>query len=184
MLQVKAAKPTSLPSAPSRLDRQKLSQNAGFTLLEILVSIVIIAVGVLGATAMQSASLRGGVLARTLDSATNIASDALDRIQMNSANIGDYIGGNYANPFTVSLQDDQDDIPGNNSERPDTVDAGADYDTIYTQMRNMALDNATLSITFQADTPTVGVDTATATVSWPYLGGTKQCQIVHIITKK
>lgn len=150
---------------------------AGFTLLEILISIVILSVGILGATAMQSASLNGEVLARNIGSGTNIAADALDRIQANSENISDYMGGSYAGAFTVSPD------PTKTGARPSADGAGFDYDEILTQMQNMGLDIATLSVIFQADTPISGVDTATAIVSWPHKGGTKQCQIIQIITK-
>ncbi|MDH4183402.1 MAG: prepilin-type N-terminal cleavage/methylation domain-containing protein, partial [Nitrospinota bacterium] len=41
-------------------------RNSGFTLIEVLVSVVIITVGILGVTAMQTASISGQVLSRNL----------------------------------------------------------------------------------------------------------------------
>jgi len=159
-----------------------LSGKAGFTLIEILISVVILAVGILGVTAIQSASLNGEILSRNTDSALNIASDATDRMTSNSENISDYIGGAYGTPFTVTL-DMNDTNPSDNSERPTGAIASQDYDDLYNQMLDMDLSNAVLAVSLQNDTPVSGVDTATATVTWTYKGDTKQCVVTNIIKR-
>ncbi len=152
------------------------SCSSGFTLIEILVSIVILTVGILGVTAMQSASLNGGVAARSMDSAVNVASEALDRIQANVKNIGD-----YGATFTVAPVDDSDTDPTNNGERPSGSAAAADYDSIYNRMREMNLGLGTLTITFQYDTPVTGVNTASAVVSWNNKSQVKRCRVTYLI---
>lgn len=145
-------------------------KNAGFTLLEILISVVILAVGILGVTALQTASLNSALLTRSLDNCVMIASDVLDRIAANPANISGFTGGDYSD-FTV------DTSGGCGSSASDT-------DQICNMMLNMQYKNATLTVAFQNDAPIDGLDTVTATLSWPHKGDTKQCVAESIITRK
>jgi len=147
------------------------SGDAGFTLIEILVSIAILAVGILGISMLQTNAVSGEVLSRSMDSAVNLASDALDRIQANSENITDYVGGDYSSGFTVTR----------NSSPPSGTQAAEDHDALQRQMLDMHLANATLNVVLQNDTPITGVDTAQATVSWDHKGSTKQCQVTSVI---
>lgn len=144
-------------------------------------AIVILAVGILGVTAMQTASLTGQVLARNTDSALSVASDALDRIQSNSENIGDYIGGDYGNTFTVTTSSTGGTPSG---ERPSATVTGNDYDSIYASMLAMDLNDAVLEVALQNDVPISGVDTAVATVTWNHKGDQKQCKVTSVIFRE
>lgn len=168
------------PPGPGR-GRPFASTPEGFTLLEILVAVVILAVGILGVTAMQTASLTGQVLARNTDSALSVASDALDRLQANSENIGDYIGGDYGGAFTVTTSTSGGSPSG---ERPSATVAGADYDALYASMVEMSLVDAQLTVTLQNDVPISGVDTAVATVTWTHKGDQKQCKVTSVIFRE
>lgn len=167
------------PPGPGR-GRPFCSTTEGFTLLEILVAVVILAVGILGVTAMQTASLTGQVLARNTDSALSVASDALDRFQANSENIGDYVGGDYSGSFTVTTSSSGPP----SGERPSATVAGNDYDSIYASMMAMSLTNATLQVTLQNDVPISGVDTAVATVTWTHKGDQKKCKVTSVIFRE
>ncbi|MBI4666577.1 MAG: type IV pilus modification protein PilV [Nitrospinae bacterium] len=156
------------------------TNTSGFTLIEVLVSIVILAVGILGATAMQSASLGGEYQARNLDSCVNLAFDALDRIQSNVEIIEQYSSGG------TMVVDPESPSPPSGSE------ASADYNQLTAAMQKyvaasqsmgMQMEKAQMLITFQPDSPLAGVDTVTANVTWNRKGKTEQCQMTNIIYK-
>ncbi len=58
-------------------------QFQGFTLLEVLVSVLILAAGMLGVSVIQSRSLAYGQIAHLNNAANTIAYDMLDRIRAN-----------------------------------------------------------------------------------------------------
>ncbi|MET0661442.1 MAG: type IV pilus modification protein PilV [Steroidobacteraceae bacterium] len=68
------------------------SRQRGVTLVEILVTVVLISVGLLGIAALQMASLRGNQEAHVRAQASVLAADILDRIRANSLSFraGDY----------------------------------------------------------------------------------------------
>lgn len=72
----------------------KHSSNRGFTLLEVLVAMLIIAVGVLGITALQFKSLQYNHDAYLRSQINFLAYDIADRMRMNRTNVADYVG-NY-----------------------------------------------------------------------------------------
>lgn len=60
------------------------AHQAGVTLVEILVTVVLISVGLLGIAALQMASLRGNQEAHVRAQASVLAADILDRMRANS----------------------------------------------------------------------------------------------------
>jgi type IV pilus assembly protein PilV len=60
----------------------------GFTLLEALVAVLVLAFGVLGASAMQLAALRARHESQLLSNAAQLASSMADRMRANPAEIG------------------------------------------------------------------------------------------------
>jgi type IV pilus modification protein PilV len=155
---------------------------AGFSLIEILVALVIISVGVLGVTAMQTASINGQLMSRNLDTSFNVVSDAFDRMQMNAENITDYVKNNYSQPFTVTV-DANSPNPPSSSERPSGLVAATDYDAIYHNMYDMKMSSGVLTVQLTVDSPVTGADTADAVLSWNYKGKQKKCSISTIIIK-
>lgn len=69
---------------------EKRRNHRGFSLIEVLISMVIIAIGLLGAMALQATSLKEGQVSNYRDNATLIAQSALDAIRANRANAGNY----------------------------------------------------------------------------------------------
>ncbi len=73
------------------------SSQTGFTLLEVLVSVIVLAIGLLGLAGLQASSMRFNQSAYLRSQATVMAYDIIDRMRANivSARNGDY-------NFTVS----------------------------------------------------------------------------------
>lgn len=76
----------------------------GFSLIEVLISMVIISIGLLGAMALQVTSLKEGQVSNYRDNATLIAQSALDAIRANRANAANYaITASAAAPTGTSI---------------------------------------------------------------------------------
>ncbi len=138
---------------------------SGFTLIEILVTIVILAVGLLGFTMMHTSSISSALLTRNVDSCANLASDAFDRVK---ANVG---SADYGTDFTVTVDSACAYVP--------TGATDADY--LCNAMHNMHLTNATMDVSFQYDAPLVGVDTVTTDIAMSGGANPTTCQFVNLI---
>lgn len=69
--------------------------DAGFTMIEVLIAMVYLTIGLLGIVAMEDVALSRNVDAKRITIATNLATEMIDRVRMNSpANI---------NPLAVPL---------------------------------------------------------------------------------
>ena len=70
--------------------RASRSRHEGFTLIESMVAAVILTIGLLALTGMQSFSLRKNVDANNQTRVTNLAADMLERIQFNRRKAANY----------------------------------------------------------------------------------------------
>lgn len=76
----------------SKSHRPRRGDEAGFSLLESLIAMSILAVGLLGLAAMQTMALSHNVDAQELTAATNMAAEMLERIHYNRGNAINYNG--------------------------------------------------------------------------------------------
>jgi type IV pilus assembly protein PilV len=72
--------------------RHRGSTHRGFTLVEVLVALVVMAVGMLGIAALYVEGLRAGRTSVNRTSAITLAADMADRIQANAAAGASYVG--------------------------------------------------------------------------------------------
>ena len=72
-----------------RMCRSKAGEK-GFTLIEAVISILILSIGMLGMAALQDIALTRNVNASELSQATNLATDMMERIRYNAPNVTDY----------------------------------------------------------------------------------------------
>lgn len=78
--------------------RHALKQRqAGFTLIEVLVALVVMAVGMLGIAGLYIESLRSGQMSVSYTNAVTLAASMADRIRANQTGIGAYAGAAAGN---------------------------------------------------------------------------------------
>ena len=77
-----------------------MTKDRGFTLIEVLVSVIILAVGLLGIARLQGLSLRNNQSALLRTQATQFAYDMADRMRTN--NLG-FSAGNYNLPASTAV---------------------------------------------------------------------------------
>jgi type IV pilus assembly protein PilV len=82
--------PTQHPAVIAR--RQRLHKQRGFSLIEVLVTVLILAIGLLGLAGLQSTSLRSNHSSLLRSQATVLAYDIADRLR---ANRTEALNGNY-----------------------------------------------------------------------------------------
>lgn len=82
--------PTHHPAVIAR--RQRLRRQGGFSMIEVLVTVLILAIGLLGLAGLQSTSLRSNHSAYLRSQATVLAYDIVDRLR---ANRTEALNGNY-----------------------------------------------------------------------------------------
>ncbi len=75
---------------------QRLQQQRGLSLVEVLVTLVVISIGMLGIAALYVESLRVGYTALSRTRAVNLAADMADRIRSNPAGEDSYASGTDA----------------------------------------------------------------------------------------
>ena len=75
-----------------RTIKQRAGQQSGMTLVEVLVTLVVISVGLLGIAALQLTTLKGNQEAYVRSQASVLASYIIDRIRANQAG---FAAGNY-----------------------------------------------------------------------------------------
>ena len=78
----------------------KRKQSAGFTLLEALITLLILAIGVLGVAVLQFKALRFNHDAYLRTQISILAEDIIDQIRLNDANASAYLA-NYVVPASV-----------------------------------------------------------------------------------
>ena len=119
---------------------------AGFTLIEALVAMVVLTIGVFALYSMQVVSIRGNSLGNSISTATNISSQQVEDLISRAFDDEDLLedtngDGTNQDPDRNGI-DEQD---GGGNFGLDNVDAAADYskntdDGFYTVFYNVAVD--------------------------------------------
>lgn len=73
-------------------------KNSGFTLIEVLVTVVVVSIGLLGLAGLQINGLRANMSSEARSKATLLASDILERMRANPVGV---TNNNYANVTTA-----------------------------------------------------------------------------------
>lgn len=152
-------------------EREQAGQGErGFSLLEVLIANVILAVGLLAIAAMQDIALSKNVDAKRMGLATSLATEIIERVRFNSPTNSTASGGVYPYNFTVTCT-----TTACTGTAPTTTDTTTQSD--YTQWMNrlgtpdssgkLPLANAGGTVTSVATGPAaLGQVLVTVSVSW------------------
>ncbi|TRO80310.1 type IV pilus modification PilV family protein [Desulfuromonas acetexigens] len=117
-----------------------LSDSSGFTLIEVLITLVIFAVGILGLALMQISAIKGNSVANRVTEAANIASDQIEQIfswDYNDNRLEEDTNGTY------TLTNGADQVADGHR-----LDAGGNYDIIWNVQENTPVaDSKTVAVT-------------------------------------
>ena len=127
----------------------------GFTLLEVLIALLVLAIGLLGLAALQTTGLRSNTMATTRTHATQLAYDIADRMRANVA--GSYATG--TNNFVIDTPNGYGLANCSSAPTDSTIQANDDLITWCSAVTNM-LPGGDAKITQTID---AGVDKAVGT---------------------
>jgi type IV pilus assembly protein PilV len=95
-----------------RLLRLFIKKNTGFTLIEVLIAMLVLAVGLLGLAGFQVFSLRNNQSAYNRSQATQLAYDMADKIRANPSEANNLASSIYALTSAAILQTSCNSSPG------------------------------------------------------------------------
>jgi len=78
---------------------RRCRQNKGMTFIEVLIALVILVIGILGAVAMQATAKKGSFDAMQRSLASSLAQDILEKMRSNDANPTQLILNSYAGTY-------------------------------------------------------------------------------------
>jgi type IV pilus assembly protein PilV len=85
------------------LNHIKTKQNSGFTLLEVLITLVILAIGLLGLAGLQASGIKNNHSAYHRSQATLAVYDMIDRVRANKLAINNYLT-TFMNPTIATAK--------------------------------------------------------------------------------
>lgn len=88
--------------------KRRANRQFGITLIEVLVTLVVVAVGLLGIAGLQVSSIKLGLIAENRSNAVLYVNNILDRMRSNTADIGSYAISFGAAAPTGSTQAEKD----------------------------------------------------------------------------
>ncbi|HHL39372.1 MAG TPA: type IV pilus modification protein PilV [Deltaproteobacteria bacterium] len=127
----------------------RAADERGFTLLEVLVSMVVISVGLLAAASMQATAMSGTRSSNDMSVAIQLAEEMVDRIRVN--------GG-----MTPDDYDGIDTSSGCSGSDP----ALGDCTQWYSRLADSGLTGAAGTVSVSTDSPISKVSTVTVTITW------------------
>jgi len=131
---------------------QLIANEKGFTLVEVLVAIVILAIGVLATTKLQLSFIQGNAKARYLTEGSAMAQTRIEEL----------MGLPYADVLLSERADDLDGVAG----LDDATDATADHSATE-QFNASASKSYKFFWNIAPDAPEVGLKTVNVIVQWP-----------------
>lgn len=130
---------------------------AGFTLIEVLVALLILAIGLLGVAALQFRGLQYNHDAYMRSQINILAYDISDRMRLNPANAGDYVGN-----YVSDVMPDAMDLTDTNNGCDDTLATAANDLNCWYDAIDRSLPPGSTAVIAAAGV----TDTYTATITW------------------
>lgn len=141
-----------------------VTNNKGFSLLEVLVAVVILAVGLLATASMQTTAMMATTTSRNTTLAVQLAEEMVDRIRVNAGTTPDI----YHNLSTGSC-----------SSLSDTTALG-DCNQWRDRLQSSGLPGTTGTVSVTLNSPISSAATVTVTVTWGTIG-VKRMKVITIL---
>ena len=138
----------------------KFKDSRGFTLVELLVAVCVMAIAFAGLATMQIACINGNSIASNITTGMTLAQDKMEELKSLDFNDPELADNNVTNYLNLEDAIDDSSIVGNNANsddghREEDIDAEGNAGGMYTRIWNIA-DN----------TPTTGMKTTVVIVAW------------------
>ncbi|MGH7824606.1 MAG: type IV pilus modification PilV family protein [Candidatus Binatia bacterium] len=127
-----------------RISNTRIDSQQGFTLLELLITLVVLTIGLLGTAGLTTGIIRGNFFAKNITSATVVAQTQLEAIQRAGyagAVIND-VSGPFKSADTVSMS-------GMNFSRTTAITTASNMRTVTVTVTWNEANNASRSVTLQ-----------------------------------
>lgn len=141
-----------------------LKNNEGFSLVEVLVSITLLAVGLLGVASMQTTAISGNFFAQTGTEGVQLAQEMVDLIRTN--------GG--TTPQLYNAIDTSGSCSGSEPALTDCTNWKA-------SLQNSGLQNISGTVDIVTDTPVNNAATVTVKVKWGPSGNNRNVTLTTIL---
>jgi len=106
-------------NSTSQLNKSRFKKEVGMTFIEVLIALVIMVTGILGAVAMQATAKKGSFDAMQRSLASSLSQDIIERMRSNDATaLANYVSSDYG----VSL----DEVPGKRCQTSDGLCTAAE----------------------------------------------------------
>jgi type IV pilus assembly protein PilV len=103
--------------------RRSVADQKGMTLIEVLVTLILVSVGLLGVAALQLASLRNNEESYMRSQASVLAADILDRMRANSIA---FRAGDYDVSFSTPEEETAEEAPAEETEESEGEEEATD----------------------------------------------------------
>ncbi len=142
--------------------RRRKREEKGFTLIEVMIAIVVLAIGLLAVAQMQLLAVKGNSYGSKMSVAALLAQDMIERIRQNAVNVASY-----------------NNLDTNNiSTRPASNPAQSDYDQIKSSITLSGLPQGRCQV---AVAPVSQGNQVTVTVTWVVDGAVRVLTVPTII---
>ena len=154
------------PTLPSSIRPSAQRASAGFTLIEVLIAVVIVAIGLLGLPALQLVTLKTADGSRHRSTAIALTSDMAERLRANTAGsvLGATVDSGYNRPRTDRA------APAYNTPKPDCRGKGCRPEDMV--LDDLAAWQARINRTLPGGIGVVCVDSGTMGKGKPSFDGT------------
>jgi len=138
----------------------KFKDSRGFTLVELLIAVCVMAIAFAGLATMQIACINGNSIASNVTTGMTLAQDKMEELNSLDYNDPELADNNVTNDLSLEDAIDDSSIVGNNANsddghREEDIDSEGNVGGMYTRIWNIA-DN----------TPTTGMKTTVVIVTW------------------
>lgn len=140
--------------------RNYFNDDRGFTLVELLVAVCVMAIAFAGLATMQIACINGNSIANNVTTGMTLAQDKMEELKSLDYNDPELANNNASNDLNLEDATDDSALVGYNANSDDghreiDIDAEGNAGGMYTRFWNIS-----------DDTPTTGMKTISVVVTW------------------